>query len=488
MKRRLGSAGAVVLVVGVSALGGLGAGCKKDHESLVLVDLHAMDTMGTSVTTVEITLNKPAPSTDTVASEIFDLPTTGLPMTPVIEYGVYIPAGVTGTLPITAVAKPTTGCQGYKGTGMATVQPGGTVLVGITLTAQDVCGGGSCGTAVGTKPAPASPPMLTTCMEYDAHGGVTCDPLGTTDNPYIYGVAVSPDGTLLATVSEATDANLDKNGEVKIWRLQGNVPTPCGPVFTGPAVGPGYIAFSPNGQLFAIAWNQAFVDVFKVPSFQLMAEIQSSGNYNPLYGVGFSTDSQAVISVDWDGATDGFLHADRPDGTVISSVALGVDPDAMGVSPVAIGGATAVIVPGFDGNFGYYTWNGTSFSTPIVLPTVAGAAGSRAAFAPNGMLAAESTEDGSVRFWSLPITAASVPMGTNIMLNDVPLGISFSPGSDFVAFSYGTAFDIWGVASRALMYRHSVTGTFADSVTFSASGGALIGGEDRCGKFLVCAN
>jgi WD40 repeat protein len=158
----------------------------------------------------------------------------------------------------------------------------------------------------------------------------------------------------------------------------------------------------------------------------------------------------------------------------------------MAVSQVPVGGGTAIVVPGYSGNFGYYTWTGTGFTGPVIRSTVSGMAGTRAGFAPNGTLMAESTEDGSVRFWGLPITATSVKSGTNIMLNDVPLGISFSPGSDFVSFAYGTSFDIWNVASRTLASRHNVTGTFADSVTFSASGGAIVGGEDRCGRFLVC--
>jgi WD40 repeat protein len=294
-------------------------------------------------------------------------------------------------------------------------------------------------------------------------------------------VAVSPDGTLLATAAEDSS----HNGEVKIWRLQGTTPTFCGPVFSGAGVGPGYVAFSPDGKLFAIAWNGLYVDVFDVPSFSYRGEARSAG-YNYIYGVGFSADSQTVLSVDWDGYVDGTLHADRPDGTNIANITLGVDPDALAASPVPVGGATAIVVPGFDGNFGYYTWNGSSFSGPIVRPTVAGNAGTRVGFSPNGMLMAESTEDGSVRFWNLPITAASVPTGTTIVLNDVPLGISFSPGSDFVSFAYGTRFDIWNVSTRALVSRKTVTSTFADSATFSASGGLLIGGEDRCGRFLVC--
>jgi hypothetical protein len=66
-----------------------------------------------------------------------------------------------------------------------------------------------------------SPTTLANCVEHDTQAtSVTCDPLGTTNNPWINAVAVSPDGTLLATVSE--DSNQD--GKVTIFRLNGNTP------------------------------------------------------------------------------------------------------------------------------------------------------------------------------------------------------------------------------------------------------------------------
>jgi hypothetical protein len=504
VKRRLGGGTIAlgVLVFAVAALGGFSPGCKKEHQSLVLVTVQADDTGGANMTTLTLVVSQPAPGSGELLREIYDLPTTvGLPMSPTVQFGIYIPADTAGGLPITAIAKPTTGCTGYVGSGKATVKVGGTVPVTITLVhGADVCtaigtggmggaggttgtgGASQCGTTVGTRPAAApTPPTLTNCMEFDHQMGLTCDPTGGTNNPWINMVAVSPDGTLLATAAE--DSN--RNGEVKIWKIQGSTPTFCGAVFSALGAGPGYIAFSPDGKLFAVAWNGLYVEIFNVPSFSYKGEAQSAGA-NFIYGVGFSADSKTVLSIDWDGDVDGHLLADNPDGTPITSTMLGVDPDAMAVSPVPVGGGTAIVVPGFDGNFGYYVWNGTSFSAPIIQPTVAYQAGTRADFAPNGMLMAESTEDGSVRFWNLPITATSVPTGTGIMLADVPLGISFSPGSDYVSFASGTSFEIWNVSTRTRASQHLVNGTFADSVIFSASGGALFGGEDRCGRFLMC--
>src|SRR5262249_50048806 len=154
-------------------------------------------------------------------------------------------------------------------------------------------------------------------------------------------LAASPDGQLFATTSY--DDYYD--GVIKMWRLQNNVPTSCG-ILRGSGIAPAFVAFSPDGKYFAVAWNNDYVYTYSVPDLNLVGESKSAG-INTIWGVGFSADSQTVFSIDWDGGSDGTLHADRPDGTTVTQKMLGVDPDFMAVSPVAMGGLTTIAVAGY---------------------------------------------------------------------------------------------------------------------------------------------
>ena len=488
---------AVVAGLALVGLAGFAPGCKKEQESLVIIDMEAADANGASVAFVEISIGQPV-----AVTKIFDLPSTGLPMGSTFEVGVWVPAGVTGSLPVLAVAKPNTGCQGYSGSKAVKINAGETKTMLLVMRADsDVChpadggtggtggGGPSCGTSVGAPPAVvAAPTTLASCTEFDHQPGAGCVPVNDVDNLFVNDVAVSPDGQLLATA--ATNSSFD--GSVRIWHLVNNVPMPCGPVFSRPSQGPALIAFSPDGKLFAIAWQGYFVDVYRVPDFSMAGEIQSSPRL--LYGVGFSADSQTVLSMDWDGDVDGTLYADRPDGTAITQIPLGVDPDFLATSPTAIGGVTFMAVAGYSGNIGFYSWNGSALTGPTIRPTLAGGHGSAVRFSRNGMMLAEGTDDGSIRFWTVPISATSVPTGATITTTDIPFGLSFAPAGDFISVGVGGEFDVWNVSTRALTARRALTvpagatGQFGYSSTFSASGGALIGGEEVCGKFLICTN
>ena len=451
--------------------------------------MEANDGNGTGVSAVEIRVSGPAPSTDNRDHADFrSAESTGLPMGTAFEVGVYVPAGVTGMLTVTAIARPPTGCNGYLGMRGAKLAAGATIPALLTMRPTNVCTvtgtagtggnmgtGGSMGTAgqggavgtggstvtgcgtVGTPPATVMAPTLTSCAEFDHNPpGVVCDVSIDDFNPWINDLAVSPDGQLLATAGADTFAN----GAVKIWRMQGNTPVPCGPVIEEIYSGAPVVAFSPDGQFLAIAWEIGYVDIYRVPTFNFVAESQSSGN-NWNYGVGWSADSQAVITMDWEpGGTDGMLHADRTDGTPITSIRIGVDPDRLAVSPIAVGGVTSIAVSGASGNAAVFTWNGQAFMGPTVLTTGPLALGWGISISPNGKLLAVGTDEGIVRFWNLPVTStAPAPTGTSISVgsSNTIADITFSPGSDLVALAFGMQAEIWNVATRAFVSRRTIT-------------------------------
>jgi WD40 domain-containing protein len=365
--------------------------------------------------------------------------------------------------------------------------------------ATGVAGAGgqpSCSVAAGGRPAVVAPPSLTRCVEY-AHNdpGAVCNQSTNANNPRIYDVTVSPDGQYLATTgshqtSQPSSTSVDAaNDRVRIWRLVGNTPSPCGGIdISKPSYGPAYVAFSPNGQYLAVGWRQDYIYVYSIPGFALVGSILSS--YGPLYGIGWSPDSQTVFGVDYDDFLyDGTLYADRPNGTAITSRVLGVDPDVLAVSPIAgTGNVSTLAVGGFNGNVGVYTFNGTTFTAPTILTTGPYAAAWAAAFSPSGNLLAVGTDEGVVRFWNIPIGSAS-PSGNpiNVTSGSTVTGLSFSPQGNHIAVGFDFEADIWNVTTRAFVSRASTVG-LVESLAFSASGGVLITGQTTCGRLLVCGD
>jgi WD40 repeat protein len=415
-------------------------------------------------------------------------------------------AGAGGSVAGTGGTASGAGGRGGSGTGGSAGGSGGSVsgaggrggsgaagAAGGTGGATGTGGQTSCGPAAGSKPPLVAPPSLTHCVEYSHDdSGAVCDATTFANDPYINDVAVSPDGQYMATAGShrtSSPTTIDSgNDRIKIWRLNANTPTQCATTLSNPGAGPAYVAFSPNGQYLAVAWQSDWVYVYSVPTFAQVGQITSS--YGLLYGVGWSPDSQVVFSVDWDGATDGNLYADSPTGVSIDSRTLGVDPDVMAVSPAAgTSNASTIAVGGYDGNFGLYTYSGGSFSTassivPVALNSVAWSV----EFSPSGNLIGVGTDEGVVRFWTLPLTS-NTPTGNPIAntTGSPILGLSFSPYGTYVAVGYDMQTEIWNLNTRARVSGAS-TSSFVDAVAFSASGGAVISGEDDCGRVLVCAD
>ena len=331
------------------AVAGFAPGCKKDKESLILVEMQAIDANAGTLIDVAITVSESTGGQ--VAAPIFDL-SAGIPMTPdSLTYGVYIPAGVTGTLTVGVKARPAAGCNGYLGTKSVKVVGGDSPPVKVILKAGDTCGGNTTGTAgtsgtagttgtgggfggssggaggssggsngtvcgvtsVGTPVPPVTTaPTLTNCTYIDQLGsGVTCDTAADTNNPIVYKVSVSPDGQFMVTSGWSYFSD---DVSMKIWRFQNGTPVLCGPEYTAAGIGPAYTAFSPDSKYLAVALRNGYVDVFSLPDLKYTAEIKSAPG--TIWGVGFSPDSQTVFTIDYDSTiTDGHLYADRVDGT-----------------------------------------------------------------------------------------------------------------------------------------------------------------------------
>ena len=87
-------------------------------------------------------------------------------------------------------------------------------------------------------------------------------------------------------------------------------------------------------------------------------------------------------------------------------------------------------------------------------------------------------------------TGTSISVGSSNTIAD----IGFSPSSDFVTLAFGMQAEIWNVATRTFVSRRTIappagaTSNLAYSATFSASGAALVVGEETCGKVLVCSD
>ena len=245
--------------------------------------------------------------------------------------------------------------MGTGGT-MGTAGRGGTTGTAGTGGSTVVTG---CGT-VGTPPAAVAPPSLTSCAEVDHNPpGVVCDPTIDDFNPWINDVAVSPDGQLLATAGGDSFGN----GSVKIWRMQGNTPVPCGPVIDGSYSGSPFIAFSPNGQFLAIAWEVGYVEIYRVPTFNFVAESRSSGTTSTMASAGRPTARPCSASTGT-AAPTGRCTPIAPTAPRSRRSGLGVDPDRLAVSPVAVGGVTPIAVSGYDGNAAVFNWNGAACRVP----------------------------------------------------------------------------------------------------------------------------
>ena len=499
------------------------AGCKKEQDSLILVNVRA-NAQVADVTTLTLSAEG--------TSQVFHIP--GLSATPQ-ELGLYVPSSVVGIVKVSAVAATGSGtCAGYKGQGTATVDQAGATTdppTTILMMNADICApdggagtngtggspatggtngsggataqGGSSGTfgtggasatggatgtggvsgACATTPPPGTPPSLTCCQEY-LHAA-TC-----ASDAAVWGVAFSPDGQWLVTGGD--------DNQFQLWSFDGHTLTQQKqPGWATPGgLGYGYVAFSPNGKYVALSGSGA-IGIYDVGTWAAEKPLTIGGL---ALGVGFTPDGQ-VVSMD---SSTMYLHA-IGSSAALTSVPFTPNPNlanGVSISPVAVSGAVAIAAAG-DSSAGplgeIFTYIAPStLNGPVAVTPYSSYYDyiDANAIAPNGTSMAFADALGTIWFSSYPtgpVTPASGlivdPSGQQIT------GLAYSQDGSSLAVvggatssSYAGTLSIWSLAAQIPMAGYQNQSYVPISVAFSPAGNAIVAGEYDCGRFLLCTN
>jgi hypothetical protein len=464
-------------VVGI-ACASLPLGCKKEKESLILVDI-STETVPPE-TLVSLTLS--GGGRDATFRLENSLP-SDVTLAPV--YGLYV--DTTGKVTVKATARPNaSSCDGFSGSASATLgEPGDTARTSIRLKQVNLCGGADGGSdggnqpvCTGTAPPAGVPPALTCCTEYDhadLTGGSTCD-----DLTRIYTVAFSPDGSKVITGGD--------DGRVVFWTYDGTklVRESGGHYVSG--AGYGIAAFSPDGTLVAIGGN-GVIDIYYLTgtkAWTMAAEATVDGS---IYGLGWTPDGQQIVSLD--GGANLYIHA-LTGGAPLFRAAVPVSgPWGLAVAPVAVNGLLGVVVLDADGLSQVYGVTSQGIGSPTTIDTNQEAIWA-GCFSPDGKTFVLGETDAFARFYNFPPTSTS-PTGTDITIgnDDDIYACAFSPNGSYVAlaggFSQGSV-SVWSTSGRTMTSRYNfVDNRFGGlSVAFSPTGNAILVGGTDCGKVLLC--
>jgi hypothetical protein len=288
--------------------------CIKQKDSLVIVAM-----------TSEIAISGPITVRVTVGpvNQTFDL-AGGLSNATATQVGVYLDHNTTGMLVVNATTQGGTPCVTYGAVPPqpVTISAGDTKTVGLTLVHSGICGGAGTGGGSGTGGSPGTggnggtgaggtgaggsnlggnsaggttgaggnspngPPSLSpaTCHEFVHSVGSDCS-VASNDVP-IYTVAVSPNGTLVASGGG--------DGRAKIWRFDGHTLTPEG---HAPAMNTGFAvtAFSPDGTMLAIGWPTG-IDIYNTSNFAV--RLRTLTTASQVFDLAWTPDSQQIMSID----------------------------------------------------------------------------------------------------------------------------------------------------------------------------------------------
>ena len=491
-----GAAPGVVVATALVAFASV-VGCQT-KESLIVVAVSAEDnSYATGLRSLVVTCAG--------TRQVFELPSS-ISTTPV-SVGLYVPSSTTGTQTVKAEAVGAACGDGYAGSATVDIaEAGATVDVQITMVDAMTCpndgtggtrgtggthgtgGTGGTGGSTGGTGGGTGAPDFSACTEIDHGSTGTCASctLGGTTDVSVYGVAFSPNGTIVVT--GGTD------GRVKIWTNTNGTLTAQGTPLLG--TGLGAVAFSPDGSSLAIG-RIGGVDIVNVSSWTLARTLVTATG-DEAYAVGFSPDGSTVFTTtapsNGAGVT-GTLYAHAVGNIqALTSVAL-TSPFGMAVASVNVSGGVPVAVTDGNGEASLFDWSATakSFGTPLSLTVTSdGSTAEASAFSPQATVFAAGGDSGILSLWNYPTSSNAGPDGqisvTGQTLSSYIGAVAFSPIYGYVAVggeSFGslTGYTLTDGSEVGVAYDTSYD---VISVAYSPTSNVIVAGELDCGCVVVC--